>query len=213
MHASPTRRPNQRVRSHALLGAVLLGLVLSALLIWQTSYAAYSATTGNATNSWSTGNLALTDDDGGSGGASGTAMFSATGLRPGSTGTHCITVSSTGSLPALVRLYGTGSTTVNGLSSSIGLVVTQGTGGSFGSCAGFQALPGSAGAVYDGTLAAFPTGGYSTGLSDWSTAGTTGAPETRAYRFTYTIDPEAPVSTMNGAASIGLTWEAQPRSS
>jgi hypothetical protein len=190
---------------------VLVGVGLSAALIWQTSYSAYSATTSNATDSWSTGNLALTDDDGGSGSASGTAMFTATNLRPGSTGTHCITVSSTGSLPALVKLYGTGPVTVNGLSSYVDLTVTQGAGGSFGSCSGYTVLPGAAGNVYSGTVAAFPAGGYATGLSDWSTAGTTGTPETRSYQFTYTINANAPTSTMNGQASIGLTWEAQPR--
>ena len=209
MHARHAHRPTSRARSRASLAAVLLGLGLSTLLIWQTSYSAYSATTKNATNSWSTGNLALADDGGGSGTASGTAMFSATNLRPGSTDSHCITVSSTGSLPALVRLYGTGSATVNGLSSYVDLVVSQGTGGDFGSCGGFTPLSGAAGEVYSGTVAAFPTG-YGTGLSNWSTAGTTGPAETRTYRFTYTIDANAPIGTMNGSASIGFTWEAQP---
>jgi hypothetical protein len=210
VHARHAHRPTGRARSRASLAAVLLGLVLSALLIWQTSYSAYSATTSNATDSWSTGDLALTDDDGGDGVVSGTAMFSATNLRPGSSGTHCITVSSTGSLPALVRLYGTDPFTVNGLSSYVDLTITQGTGGSFGSCAGFSAFAGAAGDVYRGTVAGLPAG-YDAGLSDWSTNGTTGTPETRSYQFAYTIDPNAPTSTMNGAASIGLTWEAQPR--
>jgi hypothetical protein len=209
--ARHAHRPTGRARSRATLAAVLLGLGLSALFIWQTSYSAYSATTSNATNSWSTGNLALTDDDGGNGAASGTAMFTATGLRPGSTGVHCITVSSTGSLPALVRLYGTGTATVNGLSSYIDLTVSQGTGGNFGSCTGFTPFTGAAGDVYSGTVAAFPTGGYASGLSNWSTAGTTGTPETRSYQFTYTVNANAPTSTMNGSASIGFTWEAQPR--
>jgi hypothetical protein len=211
VHARHAHRPTGRTRSRASLAAVLLGLGLSSLVIWQTSYSAYSATTSNATNSWSTGNLALTDDDGGTGNVTGTAMFSATGLRPGSTGTHCITVSSTGSLPALVRLYGTGAATVNGLSSYIDLTVTQGTGGNFGSCSGYVPLTGGADAVYNGTVAAFPSGGYATGLSTWSTAGTTGAAETRSYQFTYTVNANAPTSTMNGSASLGFTWEAQPR--
>ena len=211
MHARHAHRPTSRARSSASLAAVLLGLGLSALLIWQTSYAAYSASTSNATNSWSTGNLALTDDDGGNGVVSGTAMFTASGLRPGSTGVHCITVSSTGSLPALVKLYGTAPSSVNGLGGHVDLVVTQGTGGSFGSCSGFSPLSGAAADVYSGTVAAFPAGGYATGLSTWSTAGTTGPAETRSYQFTYTIDANAPVSTMNGSASIGFTWEAQPR--
>jgi hypothetical protein len=86
------------------------------------------------------------------------------------------------------------------------MVVTQGTGGGFGSCSGFTPLA-TGSSVYSGTLAAFPVGGYATGLSNWATSGT--ATESRTYQFTWTIDPNAGNTTQNGTASIGLTWQAQ----
>src|SRR3712207_7319239 len=46
----------------------------------------------------------LSDDD------SGSAMFTATGLKPGSTGTKCIQVTYGGSLAAAVKLYVSSST-------------------------------------------------------------------------------------------------------
>ena len=60
--------------------AVPLGLLGSGALVWQASYAAFTAQTTSPGNSWSTGSVALTDDD------AGAAMFSRTGLAPGSSG-------------------------------------------------------------------------------------------------------------------------------
>jgi hypothetical protein len=183
--------------------AVPLAILLSGAMIGTASYAAFSATTTSPASNWATGSVALSDDD------STTALFSATNLGPGSTGTRCIAVTSTGSLASLVRLYGTGAATTNGLSSYITLAVTQGTGGTFaGGCAGFTPLV-SGSAVYSGSLANFGSTAtsYATGLGTWAPTGT--ASETRVFRFVYTVDAAAPNTTQGGTASIGFTWEAQ----
>lgn len=181
---------------------MLAGLAASAGVIWQASYSAFSATTVNPTNNWSAGSVALSDDD------SNTAMFTATNLKPGSTGTKCIAVTSTGSLASNVKLYGTSPATTNALSTSLNLTVTQGTGGSFGSCTGFTPL-GTGSSVYTGTLASFGSTAtnFATGLGTWAPTGT--ASETRVFQFTYTLDPAAPNTAQGGTASIGFTWEAQ----
>src|SRR4051812_44560547 len=84
------------VRRGALLrkSAVPIGLIASGALVWNASYAAFTATTVNPGNSWSTGSVALSDSQGGSSsGATGTALWSGqTNLIPGSTGTKCIKV-------------------------------------------------------------------------------------------------------------------------
>lgn len=194
--------PSTRVRAVAKWAAVPVGLLLSAVLVWQSSYAAFSATTSNATNNWTAGTVTLTDDD------LGVAMFTATGLKPGSTGTHCIAVTSTGSLPSAVKLYGTNPATTNALSASLNLTVTQGTGATFANCTGFTPLASGSG-VYSGTLAAFAAAdtNFATGSGNWAPTGS--ASETRVFQFTYTLDPAAPNSTQGGTASIGFTWEAQ----
>ena len=197
-----TRRPR---RNHALLvgvGAVLAGLGTATALIWQASYSAFSATTSNPTNNWSAGTVALSDDD------SNTAMFTATNLKPGSTGSRCIAVTSSGSLASTIKLYGTSPATTNALSSSINLTITQGTGGGFGSCTGFTPL-GSGSSVYTGTLVAFGSSAtnFATGLGSWAPTGS--ASETRVFQFSYTLDPNTPNSAQGGTASVGFTWEAQ----
>lgn len=181
--------------------AIPAALVASGIVVGTASYSAFSATTSNPTSNWSAGSVALTDDD------NNVALFTATGLKPGSTGTNCITVTSTGSLPSTVKLYGTGAATTNALSSNINLQILQGTGGGFGSCTGFTALT-TGGSLYNGTLAAFASSStnFANGLGTWAPTGT--ASESRVYEFIYSVPTGAPSTIMGGTASIGLTWEA-----
>jgi len=186
------------------LAALPVGMVVSALIVAQASYSAFSATTVNPTNNWAAGTVALSDDD------SATAMFTVTGLRPGSTGTRCIAVTSTGTVPSAVRLYTSAASfsQTNGLADAMTLTVTQGTGGSFGSCTGYSPL-GVGGSLYSGSLTGFSTTAtsYATGLGTWAPTGA--ASETRVFQFTYTLPTTAPNGTQAGTAAIGFTWEAQ----
>ncbi|CAN5536706.1 hypothetical protein BH10ACT8_BH10ACT8_13660 [soil metagenome] len=199
--SSNTRRPRRASRLIGT-GALLAGVLASAGMIWQASYSAFSSTTVNPTNNWTAGTVALADDD------TNTAMFTAANLKPGSTGSKCIAVTSTGSLASTVKLYGTTPATTNALSSSLNLTVSQGTGGSFGSCTGFTPLS-SGSSVYTGTLAAFGSSatGFATGLGTWAPTGS--ASDTRVFQFTYTLDPATPNSAQAGTAAIAFTWESQ----
>ena len=184
------------------VASIAVALAGSAALVWHASYSAFSATTVNPTNNWATGTVVLTDDD------TNSAMFSVTTLKPGSTGSKCIAVTSTGSLPSTVKLYGTAPATTNGLSTYINLVVTQGTGATSSSCSGFSPL-GAGSNVFTGTLASFGVGAtsFASGLGTWAPTGS--ASETRVFMFDYTVDASSPNSTQNGTASISFTWEAQ----
>ncbi|WP_420369845.1 hypothetical protein [Curtobacterium sp. L1-20] len=180
--------------------AVPAALVASGVVVSTASYSAFSATTVNPTSNWTAGSVALSDDD------NNTALFSATGLKPGSTGSNCITVTSTGSLPSTVKLYGTNASATKGLDANTTLTVEQGTGGGFGSCSGFT--PASAnGTLYSGLLSGFTASNFATGLGTWAPTGT--ASESRVYRFTYTVSSTAPNTVQGGTAALGFTWEAQ----
>jgi hypothetical protein len=192
------------LRSRRVLrwAALPVAIAASGFLVSQASYAAFSANTNNAANNWTSGTVALADDD------SGAAMFNATNLKPGSQGSKCITVTSSGTLPSVVRLYGAGSATTKALNTYLDVTITAGNGGSFGSCTGFTPL-GSGANVFTGTLAAFAAqaSDYATGLGNWATTG--GANETRSYKIDYTLSSSAPNTAQGGSASIGFTWEAQ----
>ncbi|WP_420366458.1 hypothetical protein AAEP80_06765 [Curtobacterium sp. L3-7] len=182
--------------------AIPAALVASGVVVSTASYSAFSATTVNPTSNWTAGSVALTDDD------NNTALFTATGLKPGSTGSNCITVTSTGSLASTVKLYGTNAATTNALASNITISIDQGTGGGFGSCTGFTPAS-TSGNLYSGTLAAFGTAStnFATGVGTWAPTGS--ASESRVFRVTYTVPTSAPNSIQGGTASLGLTWEAQ----
>ncbi|OII04093.1 hypothetical protein [Curtobacterium sp. MCBA15_008] len=180
--------------------AIPAALVASGVVVSTASYSAFSATTVNPTSNWTAGSVALTDDD------NNTALFNATGLKPGSTGANCITVTSTGSLPSTVKLYGTNASATKALDANMTLTVEQGTGGGFGSCTGFTPAT-TSGTLYSGLLSNFTAANFASGLGTWAPTGT--ASESRVYRFTYTVSSTAPNSVQGGTAALGFTWEAQ----
>ena len=194
-------RPSRRFATIASLVAVPAAIAVSGLVVSQASYSAYSATTVNPTNNWATGTVALADDD------TNTAAFTATNLKPGSTGTKCIAVTSTGSLASTVKLYATAPASTKDLAAHVDLTITQGNGGSFGSCTGYTPLTGPA--LYTGTLDQLgkTATGYTNGLGGWAPTGKND--ETRTYQVTYTVNPKAPDTTQGGTAALGLTFEAQ----
>ena len=176
--------------------------VATLALVGQASYASFSAKVSNTGNSFSVGSVTLTDDDAGS------ALLSLTNLKPGSSGTRCIAVTSSGTVPSSVKLYATDVAVTKSLSSYITLTITQGTGAGFGGCSGFTPL-GTGSSVYSGTLATFASTatGYADGDGSWTPSGT--AAETRSYQFAYVVSTSTPDTAQGGTAAFGLTWEAQ----
>jgi hypothetical protein len=178
--------------------AIPAALVAAGLLVGGASYSAFSATTSTPTNNWTSGTVALTDDD------QNVALFSATNLKPGATGTKDITVTSTGSLASTVKLYGTQAATTNGLSSYIDITVVEGTG------TGSAFAPLASGSnLYTGTLADFAAArtDYANGITAWTPSGS--ASEARTFRISYTLEAATPNTAQGGTASLGFAWEAQ----
>jgi predicted ribosomally synthesized peptide with SipW-like signal peptide len=180
----------------ALIGA------LAGLATWS----AFSATTENPDNTFSTGTVVLTDDD------QGSAMFTMTNAKPGDSASSCIVVSYSGTLPSTVRLYGTTSGT--GLDQYLNLQVVRGTKSStFPSCADFIAdgtnyTGAGPGVVYNGTLQGYPDD-YASGIVD-PTAGSPESwtnPESHAYQFVVTVQDDD--DAQGKSANQAFTWEAR----
>jgi len=177
--------------------AALIGLVLHGLFTWAGTSAMFTAKTLNPTNAWATGAVSITDDDG------GVAMFNATGLVPGVTGSHCITVSYGGTVTSAVKLYASAS--AGSLAPYINLTVNEGTGGSYASCTGFTPV---GGADYAGTLSYFTAAktAFGNGVGTWAP---TSNGQTRTYQFIYTLDSATPSAMQNAATTATFQWEAQ----
>jgi hypothetical protein len=135
--------------------------------------------------------------------AAGTAMFGNETLPPGVVVERCIAVTYTGTVdPEPVQLYA--AATSGDLAPYLDLAIHisgDGTGTS-GDCAGFS----SAGAVYEGTLAAFAAmhSSAATGRTTWDPSETE---ETRTFRFSLSVrdDPAA----AGKSASFGFSWRTE----
>lgn len=193
-------RPSRRAVRLAFAGAAVGALLLSAGIVWRSAYASFSDATPNFPVPFATGSVVIGDDDAGS------VPFSLSGLKPGAAASRCIAVTSTGTVPAFVRLYGTGKATTRSLSANLTVNIDAGSGGSSTDCSGFT----PSGTVYRGTLAAFPTS-YAGGVGEWATAGT--PPEGRSYRITVSMPANAASTSQAGTAAVSFTWEGQSRGS
>lgn len=203
-------RPTSRDTTRRTFARAILIALLLALLAVGSTVAALNSATSNENNSLAAGSVLIDDNDG------GTAMFSLSGLEPGGTDTACIKVTSTGSLDASVRLYGT--TTGTGLDQYASLTVTRGTytapEPAFDSCTNFSAdsttyISGqSSGVIYAGSLEGFPDS-WSAGLVDpYSAAPESWATnEAHVYKFQLTLGDNATAAGKN--ATQAFTWEAR----
>jgi hypothetical protein len=191
--------------------AAPVAIVTAAALIWSASNAAFSATTRNSGNNWSTGTVALTDDDGGS------ARFQITNLIPGQTGTKCIVVTANASVPGVVRNYYLNPISTSALlTEHIMISGSYGTGGSFGSCAGYtqtSPTPNAAPVALSSLVAvnSYAMAGAANPTGDWTVpAGTT----SRTFEITWAFDTtglsQAQLDTMQGSQTgIDVQWELQ----
>ena len=158
----------------ARLAAVALTILLLTVLTVTRSHAAFSATAPNTGSSFATDSVVLTDDD------SDVALFSVSGMSPGTPVVQCITVTYSGTaLPAPIRLHGT---TTGTLDTYIDLTIEEGTGGGFGSCGGFVANS----TIFNNTLETFSAthAGWATGLAVVTAASN---PTVRTVRFTVEV--------------------------
>ncbi|GEK22595.1 hypothetical protein [Cellulomonas xylanilytica] len=198
--------PSRTFRRATALAAAPVAILAAGALVWQSSTAAFTATTRNAGNSWSTGQVLLTDDD------QGRAGFTVTGLVPGQTGEKCLVVTSGSTVPGEVRSYAQNlRTSGSALADRIRFRVEQGTGGSFDDCTGFTPAAGALPAQSLTTLSQVNFD-YATGGGVWKTTGTPG--ESRTYRGTWTFDTtgltQAQIDALQGAqVTMDLVWELQ----
>lgn len=193
--------------------APVAGLLAAGLLVWQGSYAAFSATTTSPSNNWAAGTVSLLNSSNNYAQASGTATWSsATGLKPGSTDTKCITVKSGGSLAGVVKLYVQNVSQTNALGDNLLFTIKAATTGITATnvsaaCSGFPGASTTLTGAGGTALSALPAGGYSNGYSSWTTTGV--APEYAAYQISWTVNSAAPSTVQGGTAAADFAWEVQ----
>jgi hypothetical protein len=202
------RTPSIRTRRILSLTVGPVAVLLAGMMVWQGSSAAFTATTRNAGNSWSTGSVVLTND------SAGVAGFQVSHMIPMQTGSKCIVVTSTSSVPGVVKSYLQNlAVSAQGLEKYVTLQVTQGTGGSFNNCTGFVADAGTPLLPMPLATVAANAKDFATGMLPWSTTGNT-AGESKTYKATWLFDTSAltqlQIDALQGATvSADFVWELQ----
>jgi len=187
-------------------------MVAAALLVWQGSSAAFTATTANSPGVWTADTLTLQNNGGGPGYAVTTsATFDETGLTPGGSGTKCVTVKNTSGTAGNLKLYRSAladSTPSLGAQVQVTIDAATVTSDIPPSCAGFPTV-GLTGVAASVPLTTLPTT-YATAVP----AVAVGAGNALvAYRITYTFASTG--STVGDNALQGktvtaaFTWELQ----
>lgn len=203
------------VRRALRYGVLPLSLLAAGGVVWQASYAAFSATTSNAGNAWTAGKVTLSDDDGGA-----TARFTGTNIVPAQTDTKCITVTSTSNVVGVVKMYVSSKTaSAANLDQYLKFTVKQGTGGAFANTAAqcianFTADTTGGTIISNQSLNAIATAntGYTNGAGSWTT--TAAASESKTYQIQWTFDTtgltQVQVDALQQAtAGVTFVWEMQ----
>jgi hypothetical protein len=192
--------------------SVLVCAAIAAIAGMALTFSAFTATTENGGNKFVAGDVVLSDN------AAGAKMFDVSNIHPGGPGSSkCLTVSYTGSLDALVRLYATTTSTAGmDLSPYLDVKVTRGhfTGATpdLQDCTGFSGETGDLagkgpGVVYSGKLSAYPTT-YAAGEQDptvWVTD------DTAVYRIDVSMDAGVDDAAQAKDATTKLTFEAHDK--
>lgn len=175
-----------------------LAMLVAGTIGWlagSTTYAAFTATTGDGGNAFAAGTVYISDND------SGGAVVTLTNARIGDSSTGCIKIKYDGTLSSDVHIYGSATGT---LPQYLNLKLIRGTNTSaFNSCALFTP-DGGGGVLYDGDLSAFPST-YGAGIVDPSTWTTS---DTHDFKIVVTL--KAGATAAEGLSSTAsFTWEAR----
>jgi hypothetical protein len=205
-------KQEKRSRGAIRIIAPAAGLLAAGLLVWQGSYAAFSATTNDTTNTWSSGTLNLTNDGGtGTFSASTSATFGGTALKPGSTGTTCLTVKNSGTSGGTLAMYESAlADSTPSLGAQIQLTVSEAVSLADvpASCAGFPTT-GVTVAYTNKPLSTFPT----TFATATGTAAVAAGTAYEAYKVAWTFVSTGSNATDNTLQSkivtSAFTWELQ----
>jgi hypothetical protein len=192
--------------------APALGLLAAGLLVWQGSYAAFSATTVDTANTWATANLVLTNNGGTAAyAASTTAAFGGANLKPGATGTQCLTVKSAGTAAGTLAMYRSALVdSAPSLGAQIQLTITQGVAAAdvLANCVGFP-VAGVTTVATNQPLSTFPTTFATAPGPTAIAAGTVLEAYKVVWTFVSTGTNPGDTALMGKTATAAFTWEVQ----
>ena len=205
-------QPPERKRHLVRIIAPAVGLLAAGLLVWQGSYAAFSATTVDTGNTWAAGSLVLTNNGGTAVYSAATsATFGGANLKPGATGTTCLTVKSTGTAAGTLAMYRSAlADSAPSLGAQIQLTVTEGVPATDvqANCTGFP-VAGLTTVATNQPVSTFPSSfATATGTTPVA-AGTVLEAYKVVWTFVTTGTNPGDTALMGKTVTAAFTWEIQ----
>lgn len=202
MSASSTFKSILSVKKLGILFAPIALVATGAFVVNQSS-AAFTAETSNEADAWSAASLALTNDH-------ASALFTPTGIAPGYSESHCITISSASDIPVNLKMYAKNAV-AGPLSANLQLTIAEGSGGvnkdgvngKAGSCTGFTATNAN---VFSGTIQSFSA---LTNYANGTPVSVVPANSSKQYQITVSLPAGAPNSLQGTKSGVSFVWEAQ----
>ena len=177
---------------------ILILLVGLAGAVAYGTYAAFTDTTANGSNSFAGGTVTLTSN------SAATPVYALASRSPGDTGQRCVRVTYSGSLASTVRLYRSAFSGGTGLDAYVDLTVIRGS-GTQTDCSDFS----SAATVYSGTLASFASA-YASGLALTNAGGSASWSQNDAVTYRITVQLQNNTAAQGlGTGTHSFTWEAR----
>lgn len=190
VESDDTRESGGTGRTTARALATAMALLMISLLVVTRSRDAFDATPADVDASFATGDVRLTDDDG------GTTLFDIPNMVPGRPARDCIAVTYEGDvLPVDILLD---AATAGALAPALLVTIESGVGGRFQNCGGFEPTE----TIFEGSLAQMADGQLLAAFTAEET------PYTQSFRFTFDLDPEVPVAG-RATATADLAWTAE----
>ncbi|MEZ5114749.1 MAG: hypothetical protein R2737_00660 [Candidatus Nanopelagicales bacterium] len=190
-------RPTASQRKALRAAAVPVALLASGALVWQGSYAAFTAETNSGSNAWTTGVVSLSND------LTGQAVFSELKIRPGASGSKCVTVTNTSDYEGTVKFWATVSPGGNNganLANALQVTVERGA-----SCTAFTAV----GTPYaTGAMSGLPTSG-APAADTWAATAVGGASASQAYRISWNLPGTTTESAADASVDTVFTWKLE----
>lgn len=200
--------PSKSRKSRKLIAALAtpIAVVAAGAMVYQASYAAFTGQTRTSGNEWSTGSLNLVDDD------HGQARFQVANMLPGSSGSACVRVTATASVPSTVYGYTVNPvTSAQGIENHIDMTIEGGQGGTFADCSSFVRDTTNGLLVDNVPLANLFAVTYDQAhsLGGWSLATGTA---TRTYKFSWNFNTAGLTQQQidqlqGGRTGVDLQWE------
>lgn len=197
-------KPSAKTTKVIAAATTPIAVLAAGAMVWQASNAAFTGQTRNSGNEWSTGQVALTDDD------TGSARFTATNMLPGDTQTKCIKVTANATVDGLVKGYAVNPVLPQkDLADHLFITIRAGDGGTFTDCTGFVAQEITVNRMPLTQMAM--ANSFASGMGGWNVA--PGA-NTRTYEITWEFDTTSMTQneidqTQGDRAGIDVQWELQ----